>query len=74
MANAYDAMMILALAIDKAGSTDGDKIRQALEDLPAYHGLIKNYTKPFTAANHDALNENDYVMVKYEGEQIVPVK
>ena len=74
VANAYDAMMILALAIDKAGSTDGDKIRQALEDLPSYRGLIKNYTKPFTAANHDALDENDYVMVKYEGEQIVPVK
>jgi len=74
VANAYDAMMILALAIDKAGSTDGDKIRQALEDLPSYRGLIKNYTKPFTPASHDALDENDYVMVKYEGEQIVPVK
>ncbi len=74
VANAYDAMMILALAIEKAGGTDGDKIRQALEDLPPYRGLIKNYTKPFTPANHDALDENDYVMVKYEGEQIVPVK
>ncbi len=32
-ANAYDAMHLLALAIAQAGSTDGDKIREALEDL-----------------------------------------
>ena len=30
--------------------------------------------KPFWPSNHDALNENDYIMVKYEGAQIVPVK
>jgi branched-chain amino acid transport system substrate-binding protein len=74
IANAYDAMMLLAMAIDKAGSTDGDKIRQAFYQLPPYHGLIKNYARPFTPQNHDALNEDDYIMVRYEGEQIVPAK
>ena len=38
-----------------------------------YQGLIKTYTKPFSDENHDALNENDYVMVRYNGEQIEPV-
>ena len=73
-ANAYDAMHLVALAIEQAGSTDGDAIRAALEDLKApYQGLIKTYTKPFSATNHDALGPGDYVMVHYEGENVVPV-
>ena len=73
VANAYDAMMLLGMAIEKAGSADGDKIRLALQDLGKYEGLIKTYDKPFTATNHDALNEHDYVMVRYAGEEIKPL-
>jgi branched-chain amino acid transport system substrate-binding protein len=73
-ANAYDAMHLLALAIAQAGSTDADAIRAALEDLKApYAGLIKTYARPFTPENHDALGPNDYIMVHYEGDKIVPV-
>ena len=73
-ANAYDAMNLLALAIAQAGSTDADAIRTALEYLKApYEGLIKTYTRPFTPDNHDALGPDDYVMVHYEGDKIVPV-
>jgi len=73
-ANAYDAMNILALAIAQAGSTDADAIRAALEDLKMpYEGLIKTYARPFTPANHDALGPDDYIMVHYQGENIVPV-
>ncbi|MEA2840255.1 MAG: branched-chain amino acid transport system substrate-binding protein [Methylobacteriaceae bacterium] len=73
VANAYDAMQLTALAIDKAGSTDGSAMRDGFLGIDNYKGLIKNYAKPFTDANHDALNENDYVMVRYNGEQIEPV-
>ncbi len=73
VANAYDAMMLLAMAIKSANSTDGEAIRAALEGLGKYNGLIKSYDKPFSHANHDALDENDYVMVRYNGEQIEPV-
>lgn len=73
VANAYDAAMLLAMAIEAAGSTDGEKIRAALEGLGSYQGLIKTYDKPFSHTNHDALDENDYVMVRYNGEQIEPV-
>lgn len=73
-ANAYDAMHLLALAIQKAGSTDGEKIRQALENLGTYEGLIKTYKQPFTADNHDALGPDDYVMVHFVGNEIHPVK
>jgi branched-chain amino acid transport system substrate-binding protein len=73
VANAYDAMRMVALAIANAGSTDGDKVRQALEGIDRYEGLIKTYTRPFTAENHDALSENDYIMVHYVGDNIEPI-
>jgi branched-chain amino acid transport system substrate-binding protein len=61
------------MAIEKAGSTDGNAIRQALESLGTYEGLIKTYKQPFTADNHDALGSDDYVMVRYVGNDIHPV-
>jgi len=73
VANSYDAMRMVGLAIANAGSTDGDKVRQALENIDRYEGLIKTYTRPFTAENHDALNENDYIMVHYVGDNIEPI-
>ena len=74
-ANAYDAMHLLGLAIAQAGDTDADKVRTALEDLKApFEGLIKTYAKPFTADNHDALGPSDYIMVRYDGDKIVPAQ
>jgi len=73
-ANAYDALHLVALAIEQAKSTEGGKVRDALEDLKAeYAGLIKTYKRPFTPAQHDALTERDYVMVAWKGGKIVPV-
>lgn len=74
VANSYDAMMLTALALNKAGSTDGDKIRLAYYEVPDYQGLLKHYKKPFSPGNHDALEDNDYVWVRFEGKTIVPVK
>ena len=72
-ANAYDAMHLVALAIDKAGAADGAKLRDALENLGEYKGLIKTYKRPFTPEEHDALAESDYVLVTWRGGKIVPV-
>jgi branched-chain amino acid transport system substrate-binding protein len=73
-ANAYDAMMMVGMAIEQAGSTDGTKVRDALETLKAdYKGLIKTYKRPFTADQHDALTDDDYLMVVWKGGKIVPV-
>jgi branched-chain amino acid transport system substrate-binding protein len=71
-ANAYDAMHLVALAIEKAGAADGAKIRDALENLGEYRGLIKSYKHPFTPEEHDALTENDYILVTWRGGKIVP--
>ena len=73
-ANAYDAMQLLALAIEQAKSTDGEAIRKALEQIESYTGLIKTYKKPFASAAHEALAPEDYVMVRYDAGKIVPVK
>ena len=73
VANAYDAMMLSALAISNAGSTDGKKVRDGYYKIGKYEGLIKNYDKPFTPQNHDALTENDYVWAQFIDNQILPV-
>jgi len=73
VANAYDATILTAMAIDKAASVDGDKLRQAFYALPDYDGLIKHYRKPFAPGDHDALGDEDYVWVRYDGKTIVPV-
>ena len=73
VANAYDAMHLVALAIKNAGSTDGPKVREGFYKIGRYEGLIKTYNKPFTADNHDAVNENDYVWTQFIDNQILPV-
>ncbi|WP_311223134.1 MULTISPECIES: ABC transporter substrate-binding protein [unclassified Acidovorax] len=73
VANAYDAVQLAALAIAKAGSTEGNALRQGFYKIDKYEGLIKTYDKPFTEANHDALNENDYVWAQFIGNRILPV-
>ena len=74
-ANAYDALHLVALAIEQAKSTDGAKVRDALEDLKGeYAGLLKTYRRPFTPDQHDALTDQDYVMVVWRGGKIVPIQ
>jgi branched-chain amino acid transport system substrate-binding protein len=73
VANAYDAMMLSALAIQNAGSTEGKKVRDGYYKIGKYEGLIKTYNKPFTPENHDALTENDYVWAQFIDNQILPV-
>ena len=73
VANAYDAMMLSAMAIQNAGSTEGGKVRDGYYKIGKYEGLIKTYDKPFTRENHDAINENDYVWTQFIDNQIVPV-
>jgi branched-chain amino acid transport system substrate-binding protein len=72
-ANAYDGMRLVALAIEQAGSAEGAKVRDALENLNGeYRGLIKTYKRPFTPEQHDALTDQDYIMVVWKGGKIVP--
>ncbi len=73
VANAYDAMRLTALAIDRAGSTNGDAIRTGFYKIDRYEGLIKTYVKPFSEQQHDALSAHDYVWAQFIDNRIVPV-
>jgi branched-chain amino acid transport system substrate-binding protein len=73
IANSYDAMHLMALAIKKAGSTEGPKIRDALYGIDKYEGLIKTYSKPFSPTNHDALSSEDYIFTYFKGDEILPL-
>ena len=73
VANAYDGMHLVALAIKAAGTTEGPKLREGFYKIGTYDGLIKTYNQPFTPANHDAINENDYVWTQFIDNEILPV-
>lgn len=73
VANAYDAMMLTAMAIDKAGTTAGPAVREGFYKIDRYEGLIKTFVNPFSPATHDAVNENDYVWTQFIDNQILPV-
>lgn len=74
IANAYDAMHLLAIAIKQAGTTDGPAVREALQNIDIYEGLIKTYEKPFSADNHDAINPEDYIFVNFVDGKILPLE
>jgi branched-chain amino acid transport system substrate-binding protein len=65
LAHAYDLTRILARAIDLAGSSDRKAVRDALERVTGYDGLIKYYPQPFSAGRHEALDSNDVFMARY---------
>ncbi len=58
-AQGYDAAYLLAAAIRQAGSTDGPKIRAALENLGTrFEGVVTIYDKPFSPKDHEAITSN----------------
>ena len=71
-AQGYDSIYLLAAAIKQAGSTDGPKIKAALEDLKTpVDGVITTYTKPFSAKDHEAITANIPVFGEVKGQRVV---
>ena len=62
-AQGYDSFLLLIGAMIQAKSVEGQKVRQALENLekPVY-GVITTYDRPFSASDHEALTQNMLVM------------
>ncbi len=54
-AHAYDLTRILAHAVNLARGTNRAAVRDALERVSDYQGLVDRFPHPFTAANHEAL-------------------
>ena len=71
-AQAYDSIYLLAAAIKQAGSTDGKKIKDALENLQEkVEGVVTVYNKPFNKEDHEAITLNIPVFGEVKGAKVV---
>jgi branched-chain amino acid transport system substrate-binding protein len=71
-AQGYDSVYLLAAAITQAGSTDGPKVRAALETLNTkVEGVVMVYDKPFTHDDHEAISPNVPVVGEVKGGRVV---
>lgn len=72
---AYDTVLVWAAAAEQAKSLDGEAVRRALENLQQpVDGLVKQYTQPFSAANHEGLQAQDYHWSRWQGGVVVDFK
>jgi branched-chain amino acid transport system substrate-binding protein len=71
-AQGYDSVYLLAAAIKQAGTTDGPKVREALENLQApVAGVVTTYNKPFSKTDHEAITANIPVFGEVKGQRVV---
>ncbi len=68
---AYDLVHILARAINLAGSTERARIRDKLEQVQHYDGLVKVFKQPFSRKVHDALVQEDIFMAAYDAQGVI---
>lgn len=55
-AQGHDSLLLLAAAIAQAGSTEGPRIKAALEHLQVtVEGAVTTYRRPFSPADHEAI-------------------
>lgn len=71
-AQGYDSMYLLAAAIQQAGTTNGVKVREALENLKGkVNGVITTYDHPYTHDNHEAITRKMVVMGEVKDGRVV---
>jgi branched-chain amino acid transport system substrate-binding protein len=62
----------VSAALKQAGSTDGPKVKAALEDLKTpVDGVITTYNKPFSKTDHEAITANIPVFGEVKGQRVV---
>ena len=64
-AHAYEIVMMLAAAVNKANTIERPAIRRAMEELESHIGVIRNYAPPFKPDHHDALTADDFIMARF---------
>lgn len=69
----YDAVHLLARAIVQAGTTDGLRLKDALENLKSpYVGSITTYTKPWSPNDHEAMKRQNVIWGYVKDGLLVP--
>lgn len=64
-AHAHDLMHLLAAAIRLAGTASRPAVRDALEHLPPYEGLVRPYQRAFAPLRHEALEPADIRLFRF---------
>ncbi len=74
VAHAYDLTHLLAKAVNRAGSTDRRRVREALEQLGPHEGLVRRYARPFSPERHEALTADQVFFARYlADDRLVPI-
>jgi branched-chain amino acid transport system substrate-binding protein len=74
-AQGYDSIYLLAAAMKQAGSTDGPKVKAALENLSEkIEGVVTTYNKPYSKDDHEAIDFNNTVFGEVKGGHVVLAK
>ncbi|MGI4847545.1 MAG: ABC transporter substrate-binding protein [Janthinobacterium lividum] len=74
-AQGYDSVYLLAAAIKQAGTTDGSKVRAALENLnEKVDGVVTSYDKPFSKDDHEAIKPGMTMFGQVKGGRVVLAK
>jgi branched-chain amino acid transport system substrate-binding protein len=68
IAQAFDMTHLLAMAINKAGSTDRAAIQKAMQSIGTHEGVIRTYIQPFSDTNHDALTAEQVLFVRLQAD------
>jgi ABC-type branched-subunit amino acid transport system substrate-binding protein len=66
---AWDSLLMLAAAMKKANSTEGEAVRNAFEQLGHYDGAGASYD--FTAQQHIGITQNPYVIASVKDGKLV---
>jgi branched-chain amino acid transport system substrate-binding protein len=62
-AQSYDSVYLLAAAMEQAQSTNGTKVKDALENLTKpVVGVVKTYKRPYSKSNHEAQDDRSLGM------------
>ena len=74
-AQGYDSVYLLAAAINQAKSTDGRKIKDALENLSEkVEGVVTTYDHPYSKTDHEAITNNIPVFGEVKDGRVVPAR
>jgi branched-chain amino acid transport system substrate-binding protein len=74
-AQGYDGTYLLAAAITQAKSTEGPKIKAALESLSTkVEGVVTTYDKPYSETDHETITSNIPVFGLVKGGRVVAAR
>jgi branched-chain amino acid transport system substrate-binding protein len=64
--HAHDLTWLLASAIARAGSVDRSAVRDAMERLPPFEGMMGRLAPPFTPQRHEALSPDHLRLYRFD--------